>query len=129
MRKVADSCCDKIMFFRSENKGDCTKRGNQLCEIGNSFQSNFSSGSNNIVSIFQEMITGIGKTAALGACHWVAADKFSFESKFGYFFVDDAFYTAHICEDTVFSKRILDLFHVLHIEFYRGTEEKIITVV
>ena len=75
------------------------------------------------------MITGIGKTAALGACHWMAADKFSLESKFGYLFVDDTFYTSHIGENAVFSKRILDLFHVLHIEFYRGTEKKIIAVV
>ena len=42
---------------------------------------------------------------------------------------DKAFYTAYICEDTVLSKRIFDLFHVFHIKFYRCTEKKIITVI
>ena len=129
MRKVADSCRDEIMFFCSDNKGDRTKRGDQFCEIRNFFQSNFSSRSDDIISIFQKMITGIGKTAAFGACHRMTADEASFKSELGYFFVDNAFYTAYICEDTVLSKRIFDLFHVFHIKFYRCTEKKIITVI
>ena len=55
MRKVADSCRDEIMFFCSDNKGDRTKRGDQFCEIRNLFQSNFSSRSDDIISIFQKI--------------------------------------------------------------------------
>lgn len=53
------------------------------------------------------MITGIGKTAAFGACHRMTADEASFKSELGYFFVDNAFYTAYICEDTVLSRESL----------------------
>ena len=75
MRKMADTGCDEIMFFRSDHKGDSTKGRNQFCKIGNSIQRNLAARSDNIVSILHKMITGIGKTAAFGSCHRVSADK------------------------------------------------------
>ena len=40
--------------------------------------------------------------------------------------MDDALYTAHICENSIGAQVILEIFQILDIKFHRGTQENII---
>ena len=56
----------------------------------------------------------------------MSADKAGFHTQTFYLLVDDALYTAHICENGVGAQVILEIFQILDIKFHRGTQENII---
>ena len=126
MRQMAHSCSDIIVFFISKYQWNSSERRNQfhkLCQTGNI---NLTTWCKNIVSIFDQHISGIFKTGFFRTGHRVSADEVVIQSKFLNRLMNLTFYTSHIRNDTVRAHMIFQPFKIRNVVMNRCAEENII---
>ena len=98
---MTDSACDIVVFPVIQNDRYRFQGSDEVPVSSDLFLRYFFCGRQDVISVFDKMRLGIGKSAFFLSCHRMSADKVFFHIQSLDLLMDGSFYTSHVRKDAV----------------------------